>query len=174
MPDRSESPKNIVLIGMPGAGKSTAGVLLAKRCGLAFTDVDLVIQTGEGRRLDEIIRREGIEGFCDVEARYATGLRADAGVVATGGSVVYRPAGMARLRELGPVVYLEVPTAELARRLGDLDRRGVIRTPGQGIEDLCRERDPLYRRWADLTVDCGTLPPETVAARIAAAVGLEG
>lgn len=158
---------------MPGAGKSTAGVLLAKRCGLAFTDVDLAIQTGEGRRLAQIIEHHGIEGFCDIEARYAADLGDGSGVVATGGSVVYRPGGMARLRELGPVIYLVVPPPELARRLGDLDRRGVIRAPGQGIEDLCRERDPLYRHWADRTVDCGTIPPETVAARIATAVGFE-
>lgn len=159
---------------MPGAGKSTAGVLLAKRCGLAFTDVDLAIQTGEGRRLAQIIEHHGIEGFCDIEARYAADLGDGSGVVATGGSVVYRAGGMAHLKTLGPVVYLNVPPAELARRLGDLDRRGVIRQPGQSVDDLYRERDPLYRRWADRTVDCGPLDPETVAARIAAAVDLQG
>ena len=173
MPDRhikAAAPANIVLIGMPAAGKSTVGVLLAKRCTLAFTDLDLVIQTGEGRSLAQIIEKLGIEAFCDLEAAYAARLPADAGVVATGGSVVYRPAGMARLKRLGPAVYLRVPLAVLARRLGDLDRRGVIRAPGQELEGLHRERDPLYRRWAEATVDCGDLPPEAVAERIAAVV----
>ena len=158
--------KNIALIGMPGAGKSTVGVLLAKQCALAFTDTDLLIQTGEGRRLEQIIRRIGIDGFCDLEARYLAGLAETSGVVATGGSVVYRPAGMARLKRLGPVVYLNVPPPVLAERLGDLDQRGVIRAPGQDLGDLHRERDPLYRRYADHVVDCDDLAPERVMGRI--------
>ncbi|MDD2605822.1 MAG: shikimate kinase [Desulfobacterales bacterium] len=160
--------RNITLIGMPGAGKSTVGVLLAKLCALAFTDTDLLIQTGEGQRLEQIIRRLGIEGFCDLEARYLSALPDGAGVVATGGSVVYRPKGMARLKTLGPVVYLDVPPVVLARRLGDLDQRGVIHAPGQSIADLHRERDPLYRHFADRVIDCGDLSPEPVALRIMA------
>jgi len=151
---------------MPGAGKSTVGVLLAKLCALAFTDTDLLIQTGEGLRLAEIIQRLGIEGFCDLEARYLAGLPDGAGVIATGGSVVYRPEGMARLKDLGPVVYLNVPPAVLSQRLGDLDQRGVIHAPGQSIAALHQERDPLYRRYADHVIDCGDLPPEPVALRI--------
>ncbi len=162
----SAALKNITLIGMPGAGKSTVGVLLAKLCALAFTDTDLLIQTGEGCKLEQIIRRLGIEGFCDLEGRYLGHLDDRSGVIATGGSVVYRPQGMARLKELGPVVYLDVPPAVLAERLGDLDRRGVIRAPGQTLEDLHRERDPLYRRYADRIIDCGNLAPEPVALRI--------
>jgi shikimate kinase len=160
--------RNIALIGMPGAGKSTVGVLLAKLCALAFTDTDLLIQTGEGQRLEQIIQRLGIEGFCELEARYLAGLPEGAGVIATGGSVVYRPAGMARLKDLGPVIYLNVPPAVLARRLGDLDQRGVIHAPGQSLADLDRERDPLYRRHADHVIDCNDLSPEPVALRIMA------
>jgi shikimate kinase len=158
--------RNITLIGMPGAGKSTVGVLLAKLCALAFTDTDLPIQAGEGQRLEQIIRRLGIEGFCDLEARYLSALPDGAGIVATGGSVVYRPVGMARLKALGPVVYLNVPPAVLHQRLGDLDRRGVIHAPSQSIADLHRERDPLYRRYADRVIDCGDLAPEPVARRV--------
>ena len=171
---QDRSLKNIGLIGMPGAGKSTVGVLLAKRCALAFTDTDLLIQTGEGRRLEEIIRRVGIEGFCDLEARYLIDLRETSGVIATGGSVVYRPAGMARLKALGPVLYLNVPPPVLAERLGDLDQRGVIRGPGQTLADLHRERDPLYRRYADHVVDCGDFVPEHVVERILAQLAVNG
>ena len=163
---QDHSGKNIALIGMPGAGKSTVGVLLAKQCALAFTDTDLLIQTGEGRRLEEIIRRIGIEGFCDLEALYLAGLTETSGVIATGGSVVYRPAGMARLKALGPVIYLNVPPPVLAERLGDLDQRGVIRGPGQDIGDLHRERDPLYRRYADHVLDCGDAVPDRVVEQI--------
>jgi shikimate kinase len=163
----------MALIGMPGAGKSTVGVLLAKQWALAFTDTDLLIQTGEGRHLAQIIGRLGIDGFCDLESRYLEGLAETSGVIATGGSVVYRPAGMARLQALGPVVYLDVPPPVLAGRLGDLDRRGVIRAPGQDLADLHRERDPLYRRYADHVVDCGDLTPERVALRIMATLGVD-
>jgi shikimate kinase len=161
---------NITLIGMPGAGKSTVGVLLAKLCALAFTDTDLLIQTGEGQRLEQIIQRLAIEGFCDLEARYLGALDDHAGVIATGGSVVYRPEGMARLKAIGTVVYLNVPPPVLAERLGDLDRRGVIRAPGQTLGDLHRERDPLYRQFADHIVDCGVLAPEPVVGLVLAQI----
>ena len=157
---------NISLIGMPGAGKSTVGVLLAKQCALSFTDTDLLIQTGEQRSLEKIIHQIGIEDFCDLEARYLGKLHDRAGVIATGGSVVYRPEGMARLKALGPVVYLDVAPPVLAARLGDLERRGVIRSPGQALDDLHRERDPLYRQYADHIIQCGELAPEPVARRI--------
>ena len=162
----SRSLNNIALIGMPGAGKSTVGVLLAKQCTLSFTDTDLLIQTGERCSLETIIHRIGIEDFCDLEARYLENLHDRAGVIATGGSVVYRSRGMARLKALGPVVYLDVPPPVLAARLGDLDRRGVIRSPGQELDDLHRERDPLYREYADHIIRCGELAPEPVARRI--------
>jgi len=157
---------NLILIGMPGAGKSTIGVLLAKRLGVAFLDTDILMQTGEGCYLQETIARHGIAGFRAIEERYLLGVPAGCGVVATGGSAVYSDAAMAHLRALGPAVYLEIGLAPLKRRLGDLDERGVLRLPGQTIEMLYEERRPLYERFADITVATGGVTPDRVVAEV--------
>lgn len=146
---------NVILIGMPGVGKSTLGVLLAKALGYRFLDTDLVLQAQEGRLLREIIAAEGIDGFLALEGQVCGSLQADCSVIATGGSVVYSPEAMAHLRSMGTVVYLKLGYNALARRLGSLKKRGVILRPGQTLKTLYQERTPLYAQYAHLTVDCG-------------------
>jgi len=148
---------NLALIGMPGAGKSTLGVLLAKRTARSFLDTDLLIQETEGAPLQQIIEERGVEFFRSVEERIVLGLDCSSCVIATGGSVVYSHAAMEHLGRLGQRIYLDVPFTELERRLGDLDERGVIRGPGQDLENLLAERRALYERWADIRVDFGEL-----------------
>ncbi len=153
----ANNPNNLALIGMPGAGKSTLGVLLAKRTARSFLDTDLLIQKAEGAPLQQIIEQRGVESFRSIEERIVLELDGSSCVIATGGSVVYSQAAMEHLGRLGQRIYLDVPFAELERRLGDLDKRGVIRAPGQDIESLLAERRALYERWADIRVDCGNL-----------------
>ncbi len=163
---------NLVLIGMPSSGKSTAGVLLAKKIGYGFIDCDLIIQGEQGALLSEIISREGAEGFIAIEERVNAGLAAMRCVIATGGSVCYSDRAMRHLKSMGTVVYLELSEGEVARRIPDLVRRGVVmRGNAAGLHELYAERIPLYERYADVTVRCdGQTIDETVAA-IAAATG---
>ena len=156
---------NIVLIGMPGSGKSTVGVLLAKLMGYDFVDTDLLIQRREGCTLEEIIRHRGIDAFLDVEGEVCAGLELESTVIATGGSVIYRAHAMEQLRRQGRLVYLQVGLDELTARLSDLVGRGVALREGQTLADLYTERIVLYERWADLTVAEGDMTlAETVAA----------
>ena len=163
-----DSRSNVVLIGMPGAGKSTVGVLLAKRLSRAFVDTDVVIQGREHKTLQEIIDERGIDAFRQIEERYVAELGCSATVIATGGSVVYSDAAMRKLSAIGIIVYLDVPLVELERRLVNFATRGLVRRPDQALHDLYSERLPLYRRWAEVTVDCGTLAHEQVVERIVA------
>lgn len=153
----NRSQTNVALIGMPGAGKSTLGVLLAKRSARDFLDTDIHIQEAEGASLAQLIEERGIEGFRRIEERVVLGLDCAHSVIATGGSVVYSDAAMEHLGAIGVRVFLDVPLAELERRLGDLDARGVIYAPGQTFAGLFEERRALYLRWCDLRVDCGAL-----------------
>lgn len=156
---------NIVLIGMPGSGKSTVGVLLAKVLGYDFVDTDLLIQIREGRTLEEIIREKGIDAFLDIEGEVCGSLAAEKTVVATGGSVIYRSRAMEHLREIGRLMYLQVGLDELTARLSDLAGRGVALREGQTLADLYAERTVLYERWAEITVAEGEMTlEETVAA----------
>jgi shikimate kinase len=157
---------NIVLIGMPGAGKSTVGVLLAKALSLAFVDTDVVIQAREGRRLQEILDAEGVEAFRRLEERHVLEVRCEGHVIATGGSVVYSDAAMRHLQANGWVVFLEAPGALLAARLDNLSVRGVARAAGQSLESLLAEREPLYRKYADVTLACEGLTHEGVVAAV--------
>lgn len=143
---------NIVLIGMPGVGKSTVGVILAKVLGYQFIDADLVIQQQEGRLLHEIIEKEGTEGFIQVENRVNASLSASHAIIATGGSVVYGKEAMEHLREIGTVVYLEVSFPVLEKRLADIKGRGVVLKEGQNLYDLYLERTPLYESYADIRI----------------------
>lgn len=144
---------NIVLIGMPGVGKSTVGVILAKVLGYQFLDADLVIQEQEGKLLHEIIEEKGTDGFIRVENRVNASLDTDKTIIATGGSVVYGTEAMEHLKEIGQVVYLEVPFEELEKRLADIKGRGVVLRVGQTLKDLYLERTPLYEKYADVTVN---------------------
>ncbi len=144
---------NIVLIGMPGVGKSTIGVILAKVLGYQFVDADLVIQKEEGKLLREIIAEVGTDGFIEVENRVNAGLAVEHSIIATGGSVVYGAEAMEHLKEIGTVLYLKLPYEELRVRLHDIKGRGVVLREGQTFYDLYRERVPLYEKYADLTVD---------------------
>lgn len=145
--------KNVTLIGMPAAGKSTVGVLLAKRLGYAFVDVDLVIQEREKRLLKEIIAEEGMEGFMAVENRVNAGLSLERSVIAPGGSVIYGKEAMEHLKSIGLVVYLKISYEELISRLGDVVDRGVVLRDGMTLLDLYHERERYFERYADITVD---------------------
>lgn len=147
------SGENVTLIGMPAAGKSTVGVLLAKRLGYAFVDVDLVIQEREKRLLKEIIAEEGMEGFMAVENRVNAGLSLERSVIAPGGSVIYGKEAMEHLKSIGLVVYLKISYEELISRLGDVVDRGVVLRDGMTLLDLYRERERYFERYADITVD---------------------
>lgn len=144
---------NITLIGMPGVGKSTLGVVLAKVLGYQFIDADLLIQKAEKRKLSVIIEQEGPEGFKKIENRINASIEAENTVIATGGSVVYCEEAMEHLKSIGKVVYLKLSLKPLSRRLGNLKGRGVLLKEGQTLRDLYRERIPLYEKYADITVD---------------------
>lgn len=158
---------NIVLIGMPGAGKSTVGVVLAKRLGYGFVDSDLLIQEREGKLLYEIMEEQGIDGFVRIENEVNASIRAARAVIATGGSAVYGAQAMEHLRKTGLVVYLALPCEELAERLGDLNERGVAIREGQTLAQLFAERAPLYERYADVVVDCHGRPIRQIVDKIA-------
>lgn len=144
---------NITLIGMPGSGKSTVGVLLAKAMGLNFLDVDLLIQQREGQLLQEILDDHGVDHFLDAEEAAVKSIHCSRTVIAPGGSAVCREGAISHLKALGPVVYLRVPMEELNTRIKNLSSRGIAMQPGQTLADVMAYRAPLYERYADLTVD---------------------
>lgn len=145
--------KNIVLIGMPGSGKSTIGVVLAKVLGYEFLDSDLVIQKREGRLLSEIIEQEGVDGFLTIENDVNKSLNVNRTVIATGGSAVYGKEAMEHLKQTGTVIYLRLAYEPLRRRLGGLKKRGVVLRKGQTFRMLYDERTPLYEQYADFIID---------------------
>ena len=147
--------KNIVLIGMPGVGKSTIGVILAKEIGYQFMDSDLLIQKREGCLLKDIIAERGIDGFLQVENEVNASIQTEHTVIATGGSVVYGKEAMEHLKRIACVVYLKCPYERLTKRLGDLKGRGVVLREGQTLRTIYEERCALYEKYADVTVDEG-------------------
>ena len=154
---------NVTMIGMPSSGTSTIGVLLAKRLGYSFVDVDIVIQEREGRLLKEIIAGEGMEGFLKVEERINAGLDVTRSVIAPGGSVIYSEKAMRHLKEISEVVYLKMSYEEMEKRIGNVVDRGVALKPGFTLRDLYNERAPYYEMYADLIIDeKGKTPGETV------------
>lgn len=161
---------NIVLTGMPAVGKSTVGILLAKQTGTGFLDTDILIQTQEGKTLAEIIAEKGVLQFLQIEESYLNSIDLEHHVIATGGSAVYSETAMKHLAENGIIVYLEIGLDVLNRRLSSLDSRGVIRSPGQDIESLYFERTPLYNRYADLRIPCGSGTPQQVLSLLADAL----
>lgn len=162
---------NIVLIGMPGAGKSTVGVVVAKKMGYRFVDSDLVIQERYGRLLHELIEEYGVEGFWNLENEVNASLTMDHAVIATGGSVCYEQEAMEHLSEIGVVVYLQLSYPSLQDRLGDLNARGVTLKPGQSLLELYKERIPLYEKYAQITVDCEGKQLREVAVEVCEALG---
>ncbi len=162
---------NLILIGMPASGKSAAGKRIAAKLGWSFADGDDLIRAAEKRTLPEIIAERGTEGFLETESRVLCALSCDKTVIATGGSAVYSPSAMAHLKRLGKVVYFKIGAEELARRIPDLAARGVVMRGGIAtLEALSREREPLYARYADVTVDCRGLAAEEIADAALAAV----
>lgn len=159
-------PRNVVLIGMPGSGKSTVGRPLANRLGFAFLDTDHVIEAGEDKPLGAVLASTSLDGFIDLESRYICGLHCEMTVISTGGSVVYCDQAMEHLKTLGQVVFLDVPLGILESRLADLAGRGVVIGEGQSLADLELERRPLYERYADLVVRCGDEAAEETAERV--------
>ncbi len=145
---------NIVLIGMPGAGKSTVGVVLAKKMGYRFIDSDLVIQEKHGKLLHELITEHGVEGFWQIENDVNASFDVHKSIIATGGSAIYGAEAMEHLRRIGTVIYLKLSYEEIEDRLGDLNARGVTLQPGQTLKDLYRERTPLYEKYAHITINC--------------------
>ena len=148
---------NIILIGMPASGKSTAGVLLAKNIGYGYIDCDLLIQNEQKALLCDIISRVGVQEFIKIEEKVNAELWAERCVISTGGSVVYGEMAMAHLKTLGKIIYIQVGLEELERRLKgkDLFSRGVVmKNPGTTLADLYAERAPLYEKYADLIVNC--------------------
>lgn len=144
---------NIVLIGMPGVGKSTIGVVLAKIIGYHFIDSDLVIQERENRLLHQIISEEGTEGFLKIENEVNASIEAERSIIATGGSVVYGSEAMEHFRDIGEIVYLKADYQTIRKRLGNLEKRGVVLEEGQTLKELYEERCALYEKYADITID---------------------
>lgn len=163
--------ENIVLIGMPGVGKSTAGVVLAKVLGYKFVDADLLIQEEEKRLLHEIISQDGTEKFLEIENRVNANIQAEKTVIATGGSVVYGAEAMEHLKSIGTVVYLKLSYEILEKRLDNIKGRGVVLKDGQTLRDLYEERVPLYEKYADIVIEEEDLTVEETIVRITEAYG---
>lgn len=158
--------KNIVLIGMPASGKSTVGVILAKTLGIGFVDTDLVIQQRENALLQDIINEKGLQCFLDKERDAILSLECENCVVATGGSVVFRDEAMQKLKRNSVIVFIDVPLKNVKARLKNIKTRGVAAPKNQTIDDIFFERLPLYKKYADITVDTADLSPEETVSRI--------
>lgn len=162
---RNTMKKNIVLIGMPAVGKSTVGVVVAKRLGYDFIDTDLLIQAQENRLLKEIIEEDGIEGFLAIEDRVNREVESEKAVISPGGSVVYCENAMRHFKEIGTVIYLKVSYEEIARRIDNAKNRGVVLKEGQTLKMLYDERVMLFEKYADrIIVEDGKTIEETIDA----------
>lgn len=154
---------NIILIGMPGCGKSTVGIVLAKIIGYEFIDADLVIQREQNLLLPEIIERYGVEEFKRIENKINSAINVNRTVIATGGSVIYGDEAMTHYKSIGTVVYIKLSCYIIEERVGDLSQRGVAANYGQTISDIYRERTPLYEKYADITIEANGLGIEAIA-----------
>lgn len=157
---------NIVLIGMPGSGKSTCGVVSAKMLLKNFYDTDLLIQNLEGRSLQEIINTGGVEYFAKAEERAILSLDLKGTVIATGGSVVYSDKAMQHLKSLGKIIYLHLSYDDMCKRISNLETRGIMLQGGETLEDMYKERLPLYNKWAQAVINCGQNTVEQTARAI--------
>lgn len=161
---------NLVFIGMPGVGKSTVGVVLAKVLGYKFVDSDIVIQEREKRLLHEIISTEGVEGFIEIENQVNASIETDKSIIATGGSVVYGKEAMEHLKSIGKVVYLKLSYEQIEKRLSDIKGRGVVLKTGQNLKNLYDERTLLYDKYADIVIDEENLSVEETITKIIEAI----
>ncbi len=152
--------RNIVLIGMPGSGKSTIGKLLAKKLNKTAIDGDVLIEKQEGMSLQEIINTKGNDYFTKLEDEVLSNLECDNYVISPGGSVCYYPNAMKHLAEIAEIVYLKVSFEELEKRINNLDSRGIVFKPNQSFKDLYNERTPLYEKYAGLIIDSTGLNPK--------------
>ena len=164
---------NITLIGMPGVGKSTIGVILAKIIGYEFVDSDIIIQKQEGKLLKEIIADVGNQGFLAIENRVHAEMELTNSIISPGGSICYCRQGMEHLREISTVVYLKLDYPKLKRRLGNLTARGVVLKNGQNLYDLYKERTPLYEKYAHVVIDETNLNVEKTIKAVMDALELE-
>lgn len=162
---------NIILIGMPGSGKSTVGVILAKQLSRGFVDTDLLIQTAQGRSLQRIVDRDGFMALRDIEEKLLLRLHCRNQVIATGGSAAYSHPAMTHLKQDGIVVFLHADLETLHKRVRDFSARGLAKSPGQSLEDLFRERLSLYTVYADITIDSCRLTHAEVCTRIEEQIG---
>jgi shikimate kinase len=158
--------KNIVLVGMPSAGKSTIGIILAKVLGYQFLDSDLLIQEQEKELLKDIIDKRGIDGFLAIENQINREIDTDHTVIATGGSVIYGVEAMEHLQETGVIVYIKLTLQTISERLGNIKQRGVVLRKGQTLKMLYEERCPLYEKYAHITVDGENLNTEELMENI--------
>jgi shikimate kinase len=161
---------NVILIGMPGSGKTTVGTELSEVIGYGYVDSDSVIVAREGKRLNEIIASVGREAFLDIEAKVNSEICASRCVVATGGSVIYRDYAMQKLKTMGKVVYLKLSYETIKSRLGDLQKRGVALKEGFSLKDLYDERTPLYEKYADIVVELDGLTIDESVQKLANAL----
>lgn len=163
---------NIILIGMPSAGKSTVGIVLAKILNMDFLDGDLVIQSQCDKTLQRIIDAMGPEGFIQVENQILSDITADHTVIAPGGSAVYSAEAMEHLRSIGRVVYLQISYDEMVKRLADFSERGLVLKGGtsMSLREMYNERLPLYEQYADITVNVDDLNLTAAARKVADAV----
>lgn len=161
---------NIVLIGMPGSGKSTCGVVAAKMLLKNFFDTDLLIQNLEGLTLQDIIDKKGIDYFEQAEENAILSLNIQGSVIATGGSVIYSEKSMQHLKKLGTIVYLHIDFDHMRKRIKNLSTRGVLIKQGESLKDMYDERLPLYQNWADATIICNNTTVEDVVRQIKDAV----
>ncbi|MBQ3052567.1 MAG: shikimate kinase [Clostridia bacterium] len=157
---------NIILIGMPSAGKSTLGVLLAKTLGMQFLDTDLAIQNYTGETLQQTINRDGIESFLKIEEKVVSSIKCENHVIATGGSVVFSQKAMESLKKQGKVIFLDVPLREIKNRLNNIKTRGIAMKKGETIDSIFKARLPLYKKYADLTVSAAEKNLETTVENI--------
>lgn len=170
-----ESAQNITLIGMPGAGKSTLGVVLAKKLGKRFVDTDLLIQEQEGMLLSQILEERGVDGFIEVENAVLAGLECENHIIATGGSAVYGVEAVENLHSLGTIVFLDLELDSIKRRLqADLMDRGVVIHQGSTLDDLYEERRPLYEKAADIIVELDGLSTLESVQKLVAALAAHG
>jgi shikimate kinase len=158
--------RNIILTGMPGAGKSTVGVILAKTLGMNFIDTDIVLQENSGRMLQEIINTEGIDAFLQAEESVIVSLNGENTIIATGGSVVFSEKSMKYLKKKGIIIYLSLSYEEMVRRIRNITTRGIVLAADQSLLDLYNQRLPLYEKYADRTIDCSDRDVEKIVENI--------